>query len=59
MLWVMPEPRLDIRAAESDVALFHLGVTLRLNELGIVAMVAIFSTLSGGSIVAAQPARWV
>ena len=59
MLWVMPEPRLDYHAAESDVALFHLGATCRLNELGIVAMIVIFSALAGGSIVAAHRVRWI
>lgn len=38
-------------------ALFHLGALRRLNELGILTQIGTFSTVSGGSLVAAHLAR--
>jgi NTE family protein len=40
-------------------ALFHLGALRRLNELGILAAVDTFTSVSGGSIMAAQLATWL
>lgn len=40
-------------------ALFHLGALRRLNELGVLAGVDTFSSVSGGSIMAAQLATWL
>ena len=40
-------------------ALFHLGALRRLNELGILSMVETFTSVSGGSIIAAQLATFL
>jgi NTE family protein len=40
-------------------ALFHLGALRRLNELGVLAAVDTFTSVSGGSIMAAQLATWL
>jgi NTE family protein len=40
-------------------ALFHLGALRRLNELGVLARVDTFTSVSGGSIMAAQLATWL
>jgi NTE family protein len=40
-------------------ALFHLGALRRLNELGILSKVATFTSVSGGSIMAAQLATFL
>jgi NTE family protein len=40
-------------------ALFHLGALRRLNELGILSQVDTFTSVSGGSIMAAQLATWL
>ena len=40
-------------------ALFHLGALRRLNELGILSQIDTFTSVSGGSIMAAQLARFL
>jgi NTE family protein len=40
-------------------ALFHLGALRRLNELGVLASIDTFTSVSGGSIMAAQLATWL
>ena len=40
-------------------ALFHLGALRRLNELGVLSKIGTFTSVSGGSIVAAQLATWL
>jgi NTE family protein len=40
-------------------ALFHLGALRRLNELGVLSKVDTFTSVSGGSIMAAQLATWL
>jgi predicted acylesterase/phospholipase RssA len=37
-------------------ALFHLGALCRMNELGILSKIDTFTSVSGGSIMAASPA---
>ena len=40
-------------------ALFHLGSLRRLNELGVLSRIDTFTSVSGGSIMAAQLATWL
>ena len=40
-------------------ALFHLGALRRLNELGVLSKIDTFTSVSGGSIMAAQLATWL
>jgi NTE family protein len=40
-------------------ALFHLGALRRLNELGVLSKIGTFTSVSGGSIIAAQLATWL
>jgi NTE family protein len=40
-------------------ALFHLGALRRMNELGILSKIDTFTSVSGGSIMAAQLATWL
>jgi NTE family protein len=40
-------------------ALFHLGALRRLNELGMLSKIDTFTSVSGGSIMAAQLATWL
>ena len=43
----------------SRAALFHLGALRRLNELGVLSQVKTFTSVSGGSIIAAQLATFL
>jgi NTE family protein len=62
----LPEPKeqrqgraLCMSGGGYRASLFHLGALRRLNELGLLSTIATFTSVSGGSIMAAQLATWL